>query len=56
MMQASKMINNQLIEVSELPENVPSGSQPTRGILFLERDLVLTLVPGDRISANVIPK
>ena len=56
MMQASKMINNQLIEVSELPENVPSGSQPTRGILFLERDLVLTLVPGDRISANVIPQ
>ena len=56
MMQASRMINNQLIEVSELPENVPGGSQPTRGTLFLERDLVLTLTPGDRISANVIPQ
>ena len=56
MMQASRMVNNQLIEVSELPENVPGGSQPTRGILFLERDLVLTLTPGDRVSANVIPQ
>ena len=49
------MINNQWLEVQELPENVPSGAQPRRGITLVEGDLVNKHLPGERITANVIP-
>ena len=54
-MNLSRMINNQWLEVQELPENVPSGAQPRRGITLVEGDLVNKHLPGERITANVIP-
>ena len=49
------MINNQWLEIQELPENVPSGAQPSRAQVLLEGDLVNKHLPGQRITANVIP-
>ncbi|HIM13045.1 MAG: hypothetical protein CXX69_00495 [Candidatus Thalassarchaeum betae] len=51
----SKMVNNQWIEIQELPENVPSGAQPTRGSVLVEGDKVNRHLPGERIVANVMP-
>tara|TARA_B100001175_G_scaffold317799_1_gene336550 strand:+ start:2478 stop:4637 length:2160 start_codon:yes stop_codon:yes gene_type:complete len=51
----SRMINNQWLEIQELPENVPSGAQPSRGMALVEGDLVNKHLPGQRITANVIP-
>ena len=42
----SKMVNNQWIEIQELPENVPSGAQPTRGSVLVEGDKVNRHLPG----------
>ena len=50
-----KLINNQWIEIQELPENVPSGSQPGRGRVLVEGDLVNKHTPGERVTANMIP-
>lgn len=52
---SSRMINNQWLEIQELPENVPSGAQPSRANVLLEGDLVNKHLPGQRITANVIP-
>ena len=54
-MNVSRMINNQWLEIQELPENVPSGAQPSRAQVLLEGDLVNKHLPGQRITANVIP-
>ena len=54
-MNISRMINNQWLEIQELPENVPSGAQPSRAQVLLEGDLVNKHLPGQRITANVIP-
>jgi len=52
---ATRMVNNQWIEIQELPENVPSGAQPTRGTVLVEGDQVNKHLPGERIVANVMP-
>ena len=54
-MEQSRLTNNQWIEIQELPEHVPSGAQPSRGTVLLEGDLVNQNLPGQRITANVIP-
>ena len=54
-MDVSRMINNQWLEVQELPENVPSGAQPSRARVLVEGTLVNKHLPGERIIANVIP-
>jgi len=51
----SRMVNNQWIEIQELPESVPSGAQPTRGSVLVEGDQVNRHLPGERIIANVMP-
>ena len=51
----SRMVNNQWIEIQEQPENVPSGAQPRRGMVLIEGDQVNKHLPGERITANVIP-
>ena len=51
----SRMVNNQWIEIQELPENVPSGAQPARGSVLVEGDQVNQHLPGERIVANVMP-
>ena len=54
-MNISRMVNNQWIEVQEVPENVPSGAQPSRGQVLVEGDLVNKHLPGQRVVINVIP-
>ena len=51
----SRLINNQWIEIQELPESVDSGAQPGRAKVLLEGDLVNKHLPGQRIVANMIP-
>ncbi|MDB4818974.1 minichromosome maintenance protein MCM [Euryarchaeota archaeon] len=51
----SKLINNQWIEIQELPESVDSGAQPGRAKVLVEGDLVNKHLPGERIVANMIP-
>jgi replicative DNA helicase Mcm len=51
----SRMVNNQWIEIQELPENVPSGAQPSRASVLVEGDQVNQHLPGERIVANVMP-
>ena len=51
----SRMVNNQWIEIQEPPESVPSGAQPTRGSVLVEGDQVNRHLPGERIIANVMP-
>jgi len=51
----SRMVNNQWIEIQELPENVPSGAQPTRGSVLVEGNQVNRHLPGERIVANLMP-
>ena len=51
----SRLINNQWIEIQELPESVESGAQPGRAKVLLEGDLVNKHLPGQRIVANMIP-
>ena len=52
---SSRMVNNQWIEIQEQPEYVPSGAQPVRGLVLIEGDQVNKHLPGERITANVIP-
>tara|TARA_Y100000768_G_scaffold300342_1_gene234124 strand:- start:11488 stop:13650 length:2163 start_codon:yes stop_codon:yes gene_type:complete len=52
---SSRMVNNQWIEIQEQPENVPSGAQPRRGMVLIEGDQVNKHLPGERVTANVIP-
>ncbi len=54
-MNISRMVNNQWIEVQEVPENVPSGAQPSRGHVLVEGDMVNKHLPGQRVVVNVIP-
>jgi len=54
-MNISRMVNNQWIEIQEVPENVPSGAQPSRGHVLVEGDLVNKHLPGQRVVVNVIP-
>ena len=54
-MDQSRLVNNQWMEIQELPEQVPSGAQPGRGLLLIEGDQVNKHLPGERVTANVIP-
>ena len=54
-MEVSRLVNNQWLEVQEIPENVPSGAQPSRGHVLIEGDLVNKHLPGQRAILNVIP-
>ena len=51
----STMVDNQWIEVQELPENVKAGSQPVRLSVLAEAELAGKHVPGERIKINGIP-
>ncbi len=48
----SEMINNQFIEVQELPEGLSGGIQPQRLLGIAEHDLAGVLNPGDRVTVN----
>ena len=54
-MYVSRMVNNQWIEVQEVPENVPSGAQPSRAHVLVEGELVNKHLPGQRVIINMIP-
>ena len=54
-MNISRMVNNQWIEVQEIPENVPSGAQPSRAHVLVEGELVNKHLPGQRVVVNIIP-
>ncbi|MDC0040609.1 minichromosome maintenance protein MCM [Candidatus Poseidoniales archaeon] len=54
-MNVSRMVNNQWIEVQEVPENVPSGAQPSRAHVLVEGELVNKHLPGQRVIINMIP-
>jgi replicative DNA helicase Mcm len=51
----SPMVDNQWIEVQELPENVRPGAQPVRLSVLAEADLAGKHIPGERIRINGIP-
>ena len=51
----STMIDNQWLEVQELPENVQPGSQPVRMSVLAEADLAGKHIPGERVRINGIP-
>lgn len=51
----STLVNNQWLEIQELPEQVKSGSQPTRLRVLAEGDLAGKHHPGERARVNVIP-
>ena len=51
----STMIDNQWIEVQELPENVKPGSQPVRLSVLAEAELAGKHIPGERVRINGIP-
>ena len=48
----SEMINNQFVEVQELPEGLSGGVQPQRLLGIAEHDLAGILNPGDRVTVN----
>ncbi len=49
------LVDNQWIEIQELPENVKGGAQPARATVLAEADLANTLLPGMRLTVNLIP-
>ncbi len=49
------MVDNQWIEIQELPENITGGAQPARATVLAEADLSNLVLPGMRITANTIP-
>ena len=51
----SMMVDNQWIEIQELPENITGGAQPARATVLAEADLSNRVLPGMRITANTIP-
>ena len=56
MKEKCSLVDNQKIEIQEIPERVPSGAQPSSGMVILEGDLVNRVLPGTRIIANMIPQ
>jgi replicative DNA helicase Mcm len=49
------LIDNQWLEIQELPENVTGGAQPARATVLAEADLANKLLPGQRVTANIVP-
>lgn len=49
------LVDNQWIEIQELPENVSGGAQPARATVLAEGDLANKLLPGMRVTVNLVP-
>jgi replicative DNA helicase Mcm len=49
------LVDNQWIEIQELPENVTGGAQPARATVLAEADLANLLLPGMRVTVNLVP-
>jgi replicative DNA helicase Mcm len=49
------LVDNQWIEIQELPENVTGGAQPARATVLAEADLANVLLPGMRVTVNMVP-
>jgi replicative DNA helicase Mcm len=49
------LVDNQWIEIQELPENVSGGAQPARATVLAEADLANQLLPGLRVTVNLVP-
>lgn len=49
------LVDNQWIEIQELPENVQGGAQPARARVLAEADLANQLQPGVRVIVNLVP-
>ena len=49
------LVDNQWIEIQELPENVTGGAQPARATVLAEADLANVLLPGMRVTVNLVP-
>ena len=49
------LVDNQWIEIQELPENVTGGAQPARATVLAEEDLANVLLPGMRVTVNLVP-
>lgn len=49
------LVDNQWIEIQELPENVTGGAQPARAEVLAEADLANFLLPGMRVIVNLVP-
>ncbi len=49
------LVDNQWIEIQELPENVTGGAQPARATILAEADLANVLLPGMRVTVNLVP-
>ncbi len=49
------LVDNQWIEIQELPENVQGGAQPARATVLAEGDLANKLLPGMRVMVNLVP-
>ena len=50
-----QLVDNQWIEIQELPEQVEAGTPPARATLLAEEDLANVLTPGSRVTVNIIP-
>tara|TARA_X000001036_G_scaffold124620_1_gene118114 strand:- start:365 stop:2515 length:2151 start_codon:yes stop_codon:yes gene_type:complete len=48
-------INNQYLEIQELPERVKGSGQPSRGKVLIEGIQCNRFLPGERVTANLIP-
>ena len=48
-------INNQYLEIQELPERVKGTGQPSRGRVLIEGIQCNMYLPGERMTANLIP-
>lgn len=49
------LVDNQWVEIQELPENVTGGAQPARATVLAEADLANVLLPGMRVTVNLVP-
>jgi len=49
------LVDNQWVEIQELPENVTGGAQPERATVLAEADLANILLPGMRVIVNMVP-
>ncbi len=53
--ESTRMINNQFLEIQELPEEVKGTGQPARATVLVEGDLCNQFLPGERVTANLLP-
>ena len=53
--ESTRMINNQFLEIQELPEEVKGSAQPARATVLVEGEMCNDYLPGERITANLLP-